>query len=235
MQRYHPRGCRKALGAHLRYFVRDRQGRLLGCAQFEYATRRLACRDEWIGWQGEAFHRRLRLLVRQSRYLLLPWVQVPNLASHALAALLRQLPGDRQRERGCTPVLVETFVDPEQRSGTCYEAAGWQRLGLTEGRQERFTELWRDVIADVARVAAEYDGEWIRRRRKVNTLLVVLFVFRLVYDAPHRQGYAATLQQVWEQVVECHIVWMKKGIIYESAQMHRWRKSGFDATRDLNR
>ena len=66
------------------------------------------------------------------------------------------------------------------------------------GREERFTELWRDVIADVVRVATEYDREWIRRRRKVNTLLVVLFVFRLVF-APDRQGYAATLHQVWEQ------------------------------------
>ena len=72
MQRYHPRGCRKPLGAHLRYVLRDRQGRLLGCAQFEYASRKLACRDEWIGWQGEAFHRHLKLVVRHSRYLLLP-------------------------------------------------------------------------------------------------------------------------------------------------------------------
>ena len=66
------------------------------------------------------------------------------------------------------------------------------------GREERFTELWRDVIADVVRVATEYDREWIRRRRKINTLLVVLFVFRPVF-APDRQGYAATLHQVWEQ------------------------------------
>ena len=255
VQRYHPRGCRKPLGAHLRYVLRDRQGRLLGCAQFEYASCKLACRDEWIGWQGEAFHRHLKLVVCHSRYLLLPWVQVPNLASHALAALLRQLPGDWQRARGCTPVLVETFVDPEQHRGTCYKAAGWQYLGMTKGRkargarpaatpkavyacplredfrellrtgrpaaakprsaarprprqqppgpqeagrEERFTELWRDVIADVVRVATEYDREWIRRRRKVNTLLVVLFVFRLVF-APDRQGYAATLHQVWEQ------------------------------------
>ena len=248
MQRYHPRGCRKPLGAHLRYVLRDRQGRLLGCAQFEYAYRKLACRDAWIGWQGEAFHRHLKLVLRQSRYLLLPWVQVPNLASHALAALLRQLPGDWQRERGCRPVLVETFVDPEQHRGTCYKAAGWHYLGMTQGRKARgtrpaatpkavyacplredfrellrrgrpaarprarpqppgpqqagreahFTALWRDVIADVVRVATAYDREWMRRRRKVNTLLVVLFVFRLVF-APDRQGYAVTLQQVWEQ------------------------------------
>ena len=254
VQRYHPRGCRKPLGPHLRYVLRDRQGRLLGCAQFENASRQLACRDAWIGWQGAAFQRQLKRVVRQSRYLLMPWVRVPNLASHALAALLRQLPADWQRERGCRPVLVETFVDLEQHRGTCYKAAGWQYLGLTKGRkaqgarpaatpkavyacplredfrelllrgrpaakpraaarprsrpqppgpqqarrEERFAALWRDVIADVVRVATAYDREWMRRRRKVNTLLVVLFVFRLVF-APNRQGYAATLQQVWEQ------------------------------------
>ena len=79
VQRYHPRGCRKPLGAHLRYVLRDRQGRLLGCAQCEYASCKLACRDEWIGWQGEAFHRHLKLVVRHSRYLLLPqWHSVPE-------------------------------------------------------------------------------------------------------------------------------------------------------------
>ena len=72
VQRYHPRSCRKPLGAHQRYRLRDRQGRLLGCAQFEYASRKLACRDAWIGWQGEAFHRHLKLVLCQSRYLLLP-------------------------------------------------------------------------------------------------------------------------------------------------------------------
>ena len=256
VQRYHPQGYRKPFGPHLRYFLRDRQGRLLGCAQFEYASRKLACRDQWIGWQDEAFHRHLKRVLRQSRYLLLPWVQVPNLASHALAALLRQLPADWQRARGSQPVLVETYVDVAHHRGTCYQAAGWQRLGMTKGRkaqgatpavapkavyarplredfrellrhgrpaaakppprarqrppgppptgartasqEARFTALWRDVIADVVRVTTAHDREWLRRRRKVNTLLVVLFVFRLVF-APSRQGYAITLQQVWEQ------------------------------------
>ena len=78
-------------------------------------------------------------------------------------------------------------------------AAGEAATGPQEaGREERFTELWRDVIAEVVRVATEYDREWIRWRRKVNILLVVLFVFRRVF-APDRQGYAATLHQVWEQ------------------------------------
>ena len=90
VQRYHPRGCRKPLGAHLRYVLRDRQGRLLGCAQFEYASCKLACRDEWIGWQGEAFHRHLKLVVRHSRYLLLPGARYVYLSPSATAPAIRQ-------------------------------------------------------------------------------------------------------------------------------------------------
>ena len=137
VQRYRPRGCRKPLGAHLRYVLRDRQGRLLGCAQCEYASCKLACRDEWIGWQGEAFHRHLKLVVRHSRYLLLPWVRVPCLASKALGPAVRQSPDDWQRRHGSRPALVETLVDPEPHKATCYRAANWQLLGLTKGRKAR--------------------------------------------------------------------------------------------------
>ena len=186
VQRYHPRGCRKPLGAHLRYVLRDRQGRLLGCAQFEYASRKLACRDAWIGWQGEAFHRHLKLVVRHARYL--PAVPGDDQGAR----------GRPQRPRRSTPARCG------RTSPSCCARGGRPRPrqqppGPQEaGREERFTALWRDVIADVVHVATAYDREWIRRRRKVNTLLVVLFVFRLVF-APDRQGYAATLHQVWEQ------------------------------------
>ena len=111
------------------------------------------------------------------QHLLFPWVSVKNLASHALGLALRQLAPDWQRQHGSRPVLAETYTDPERHRGTCYKAANWQRVGRTQGSP------------------AQGAG---RRRRVLNTLLVVLFVFRLVF-APDRQGYAVTLAELWAQ------------------------------------
>ncbi len=123
VQRHHYLGYRQPCGAHLRYFLRDCQGRLLGCLLFDFAARDLACRDRRSGWQSQAHRKHLRLVVRNSRFLLLPWVQVKNLASHALGLALRQLPGDWQRKHGYRPALVESYVDPERHRGTCYPMA----------------------------------------------------------------------------------------------------------------
>ena len=97
VQRYHPPGYRQPLGAHLRYFLLDRQGRKLGCLLFDFAARQLACRDAWIGWWGEGQRKRLERVVRNARYLLFPWVGVKKLASHALGLALQQLAQDWQR------------------------------------------------------------------------------------------------------------------------------------------
>ena len=135
VQRYHPLGYRQPLGAHLRYFLLDRDQRLLGCLLFDFGARRLPCRDRWIGWQGLKHRPHLRLVVRQATFLLLPWVQVMNLASHALARATRQLPDDWERQHGYRPVLLETYVDPRRHAGTCYRASNWQRLGQTQVRR----------------------------------------------------------------------------------------------------
>ncbi len=249
VQRYHPLGYRQPIGAHLRYFLLDRHERLLGCLLFDFAARNVACRDAWIGWQGQAHRKYLDRVVRNSRFLLLPWVRVQNLASKALGLVVRQLPQDWQRQHGYRPVLVETFVDLEQYKATCYRAANWQYLGQTQARgamggvaaktpkgvyvhplhpdwrtillhgppaaarprrqrprqprpgppaDERFVQLWQGVIGTVVRVAGEYDREWLRRQRVLNTLLVILFVFRLVF-APERRGYGTVLAELWEQ------------------------------------
>ena len=248
VQRYHYLGYRQPIGAHLRYFLRDRQGRLLGCLLFDFAARDLACRDQRIGWQGPAHRKPLERVVRNSRYLLLPWVQVKNLASHVLGLTLRQLPEDWQQRHGSRPVLVESYVDPQLHRGSCYRASNWERVGQTRGRKakgdqpakapkdvylyplrpdwqqvlrgtpssvsrprpaqpeskprpqpdERFTAMWQQILEAVVQVANEHDAVWMRRRRVLNTLLVVLFVFRLVF-APNRQGYGPTLRELWEQ------------------------------------
>ena len=114
--------------------LRDRRGRQLGCLLFDFAARQVACRDRWIGWEEGAYRKYLRLVVRNARYLLLPWVRVKNLASHALGLAARQLPGDWERLHGYRPVLCESYVDSTQYAGTCYRAANWQRIGETAGR-----------------------------------------------------------------------------------------------------
>ena len=189
--RYHPLGYRKPLGCYVAYFLRDCRERLLGCLLFDPAARRLPCRDEWIGWQDEPCHAHLQLVVRNARFLLLPWVQVKNLASHALALAARQLPADWHKLHRSRPLLLETYVNAEQHAGTCYKAAGWQLLG-------QFTALWEDLLAAIGDRLRRYDREWMHCRRKVNTLLVVLFVFRLVL-APRLQGYGPTLTELWGQ------------------------------------
>lgn len=134
VQRYHPLGYRQPIGNHVRYWLRDRRGRPLGCLLFDFAARQVACRDRWIGWEEGAYRKHLRLVVRNARYLLLPWVRVKHLASHALGLAARQLPGDWERLHGYRPVLCESYVDPTQHAGTCYRAANWERIGETAGR-----------------------------------------------------------------------------------------------------
>ena len=249
-----PLGYRQPFGAHLRYFVLDGQGRKLGCLLFDFAVRKVACRDEWIGWAGQKYRKHLKLVVRNARFLLFPWIGVKNLASHVLGLAARQVAADWQRQHRYRPVLLETYVDSERYAGTCYRAAGWQCVGKTQGRkaqgrnpavtpkavyvrplhprwqqallqgpralarkksaaraptpppraaertaaQERFLQMWARVLADVVRVTSEWDRAWMQRQRLLNTLLVVLFVFRLVL-APRNQGYAATATELWDQ------------------------------------
>ena len=187
VQRHHYLGYKQPLGPHLRYFLLDRHGRRLGCLLFSQATRSLLCRDAWVGWQQGAYKKHLDLVVAQPRFLLFPWVRVRFLASKTLALAARQLPADWQRRYARRPVLLETFVDPQRFRGTCYRAANWLRVGRTKG-----------LIGSLGGIAAAHDRRWQKRRRVLNTLLVMLFVFRLVF-APRRQGYVTTLAQLWAQ------------------------------------
>src|SRR5213080_4311885 len=93
----------------------------------------MAARDRWIGWTDEQRSRNLQLVVNNSRFLILPWVQVRNLASTVLSLCARQLPADWERLYGYRPLLLETLVDAHFR-GTSYRAANWIYLGETRGR-----------------------------------------------------------------------------------------------------
>lgn len=133
MKAHHPLGDGPLCGAQLRYLIRSEQG-WLGGLSFSSAAWRVGVRDEWIGWTEAMRGARLSRIALNSRFLLLPTVQVPHLASHVLGLATRQLAGDWRQRYGEAPVLVETFVDSTRYRGTCYRAANWIDLGLTEGR-----------------------------------------------------------------------------------------------------
>ena len=136
LDQYHYLGYRAPYGAQLRYWVRPAQPELppLAALLFTSAAWRMASRDRWIGWSDSVRQRNLPLVVNHSRFLILPWSQIPNLASHILSRAAQQLPGDWQAHYGVEPVLLETLVDPARYRGTCYRAANWREVGMTRGR-----------------------------------------------------------------------------------------------------
>lgn len=144
---YHYLGFDRTTGATIRYHLHTADGRLLGCALWSSAAWKTAARDQWLGWTSEQRQDRLAYLVNNVRYLLLPWVRVPHLASHALALMTRRLTRDWQNAYGLTPLLAETFVDQQRYAGICYRAAGWQPVGTTVGRSRND----RDHTMQVAR------------------------------------------------------------------------------------
>jgi len=133
VDQYHYLGHKIPFGAHLRYLIQS-QGGLLGCLQFSSPAWRLSCRDHWIGWRDEQRKAHLQHILCNSRFLILPWVQVPNLASHVLAQSARQMVGDWAAAYHVVPWLLESMVDSRHFSGTCYRAANWIEVGETTGR-----------------------------------------------------------------------------------------------------
>jgi hypothetical protein len=134
IERYHYLGKGHICGAQIRYIVRSDQG-YLGALSFSSATFALACRDSYIGWTEAARRAHLDRVVCNNRFLILPGVKVPNLASHVLSLALARLPADWEKRYNTQPVLVETFVDPSF-SGTCYKAANFTYVGKSAGRRD---------------------------------------------------------------------------------------------------
>ena len=130
---YHYLGCRPPAGPSLGYLA-FWQGRPLGGVRFGPAAWKVAARDTFVGWSPEQRRRGLSQLVNNDRFLILPWVKVPHLASLLLGLVCRRLAGDWWRVYRQALVLAETFVDSERFAGTCYRAANWACLGLSRGR-----------------------------------------------------------------------------------------------------
>ncbi|MGH8533850.1 MAG: Druantia anti-phage system protein DruA [Gammaproteobacteria bacterium] len=132
---YHYLGFTTPFGAHLRYLAyANGHPAPIACAQYSSPAWRMCPRDEWIGWSDSIRARHLQQLVNQSRFLILPWVAVKNLASHLLALSARRIFSDWNARFNVRPLLIETLVDPHRYQGTCYRAANWIPLGTTTGR-----------------------------------------------------------------------------------------------------
>lgn len=243
MERYHYLGYRKPFGAHLKYFVvaRGQANEKIGCLLFASSAFALSSRDQWIGWKRWHRVKRLHLIVSNSRFLLFPWVQVSNLASHVLSLIPNRLESDWYQKYKFKPVLIETFVDREKFSGTCYKAANWQLLGHSKGQgcfstsnqqnvsikdyyvyplhksfrdilihgqkpekstptphsHGKIVEFWDKVVHIVKEVAAEFDGQWQIRKRVIDSMLLIMLLFRLV-SSKARQGYGTTIDALWD-------------------------------------
>jgi Druantia protein DruA len=133
IETYHYLKYTQPVGEHLKYLVYGRN-RPIACFTWSSVPRHLKPRDRYIGWCLAKQRENLRLLAYNSRFLIVPWVKVPHLASRLLGKVTRTLSGDWQRKYNHPIYFVETFVDPERNRGTCYRAANWVQLGITTGR-----------------------------------------------------------------------------------------------------
>ena len=140
LREYHYLGCNRPVGTHLVYLVQDVQQRDLAVHLVGAPAWHCAARDRYIGWSAAARAAGLHQIANHSRFLILPWVQVPHLASHLLGALTRRVSADWQGQHGWRLELLETFVETGRFAGRAYRAANWQAVGQTTGRTRQEKE-----------------------------------------------------------------------------------------------
>ena len=150
IERHHYLGYQPLPGAQIRYLI-TRGDDLLAAVGFGASAWKVAPRDLFIGWTLEQRRDHLHQVIDNARFLILPWIHSPNLASHLLACLARRLPQDWDRRYGYAPVLLETCVEKARFRGTCYRAANWIHVGQTQGRgkldrYKRFAVPVKDVF-----------------------------------------------------------------------------------------
>jgi hypothetical protein len=134
LSEYHYLGFKGVVGENMRYIIRDRKGRLIACILFGSSAWMVHSRDKYIGWSDEARQDKLHFTTNNMRFLILPWVRVPHLASHILALISRRISRDWTERYGHPIYLLETFVERDRFAGTCYRAANWIYVGATTGR-----------------------------------------------------------------------------------------------------
>jgi len=140
---HHYLGFQRTVGENIKYVIKDRHGRHLACMLFGAAAWKTKPRDQFIGWTDAIRARHLSGVANNTRFLILPWVRAPHLASHLLAAILKRISADWQCKYGHPLHLIETFVERDRFRGTCYKAANWKLVGQTTGRsrQDRYSTM----------------------------------------------------------------------------------------------
>ncbi len=146
IERYHYLGYTRAVGEHLKYLVVARD-RPVACLAWSSGPWHMGPRDRFIGWTPAVRRQHLHLLAYNTRFLILPWVKVPHLASHILGRIAQMIGADWQQLYGHSVYYLETFVDQERFKGTCYRAANWIHLGQTTGRgiKEKTRKVTRSI------------------------------------------------------------------------------------------
>jgi hypothetical protein len=149
LYQYHYLSFKGTVGENMKYLIFDNENRLLTCLLFGSAAWSCAARDDFIGWDRDTRINHLRFLTNNTRFLILPWVRVPHLASHILSIIIRRIQSDWQKKYGHGLLFLETFVEIDRFRGTCYKAANWRYAGLTKGRSrnDRYTKLHVPVKA----------------------------------------------------------------------------------------
>ena len=133
IEHHHYLGYEQPVGEHLKYLVWS-HGRPVACMAWSSAPRHLGSRDRFIGWSQQARKRNIRFIAYNTRFLILPWIRAPHLASHILSRVTGALSQDWERLYGHPVWFAETFIDPDRFRGTCYRAANWIPMGRTTGR-----------------------------------------------------------------------------------------------------
>ena len=162
LSEHHYLGYRGPVGQNLAYLIRSGTGVDLACLLFGAAAWQCAPRDRWIGWSATQRAQRLPLIANNSRFLILPWVQVAHLASHILSQIAQQIAADWQTRYHHPLYLLETFVQRDRFRGACYQAANWVPVGQTTGRT-RQSRRHRDhevhaPVKDIYLYALNSDG-----------------------------------------------------------------------------
>jgi len=143
LNQHHYLGFNRTVGENLKFLIRDNFGRDLACLLFGSAAWKTAPRDNFIGWNPEVRKANISAITNNARFLLLPWIRVPHLASYVLARVLRRIKQDWMHKYGHPIHMVETFVERDRFKGTCYKASNWVCVGQTKGRsrQDRYNNL----------------------------------------------------------------------------------------------
>ncbi len=143
LAQYHYLGFTGTVGMNLRYLATDRHDRPLACLLFGSAAWKSTPRDSFIGWSPQKRREAINRITSNTRFIVLPWVELWHLASHLLGRITRSIRSDFKSKYGYEPLLLESFVDRSHFRGTCYQAANWLRVGSTQGRtrNDRYSRI----------------------------------------------------------------------------------------------